>query len=130
MSKDPQTTETDAKIFRQMTVTTSKVSWDDAGMAMGQMRETQAALGEVDGMVEAEATIHNPLWLRVLQGVLLLTAVVTGIYSLWGFLAERLNGWVLLVFVLTAAVRGALAYRDYRREQNAWIDRMGWNKKE
>jgi uncharacterized membrane-anchored protein len=130
MSKGNQQSETDAKIFRQMAVTTSKASWDDAGMAMGQMRETQTAMVEKDGLVESPETIHNPLWLRMLQGILLLTAVVTGIYTLWGFLAEQLNGWVLLAFLLAAAVRGALAYRDYRREQNAWINRMGWNQKE
>ena len=124
-----QQAETDAKIYRQMAVTTSRAKWDDTGMVMGQMRETSAELrGSYDGPVREREGERAPLWLRIIEGLLTLIAVASGIVCFVYALGWTFPWQFWLIFAVSAGIRGALGYREYRKKQQAWIDRMEQNK--
>ena len=126
--QNDQQSNTDAKIYRQMAVTTSRAKWDDAGMVMGQMRETQAGLGSsYDGPVRDREEEKAPLWLRIIEGILTLIAVIFGVWCLVHAFGWQFPWKLWLVFLVSAGIRGALAYLEYRRKQRAWIERMEQN---
>lgn len=120
--------DADRRIYRQMAVSTSKNKWDDSGMMFRQLNETRAIGQEEGGPVQEREPEKLPWWLRLIQGVLMLAAVVSGIGCLVEAFGWRFPLRLWAIFVVTAGLRGALAYWQYRREQRRWLDRVDGKK--
>lgn len=115
----------DQKLLRQMAVTTSKAKWDDLGMKMRQMDETRQSIRDSkDGMVQEREPEKDPILLRPILALLTLGALVSGCVAVFYALRGVLVWQIWAVLAVCAGLRGAYAYWKYRKEQQAWIDRM------
>lgn len=120
--------QTDPKVFRQVTVTASKASWDNLSIVGDQVNQTQDALREDKGPVEREPD-KEPLLLRLLSALVTLGAAVFGTVAVLGILRGEIWPRPCVGFLICAALRGGYAYWKYRKAQQAWIERMNENAK-
>lgn len=114
------------KIHRQITVLTSKDKQDDSLLKVNIMNETADLLKHRESAPVADREPEKePLWLRLISGILTLCLGAAVIWVLASFFTFTPNPTAWALFAIFLLLRGGLQFIKYRREQNAWLRRMG-----
>jgi len=114
------------KVHRQLTVLTSKDKRDDLLLKVNIMNETADLMkNQESAPVAGTQQEKEPLWLRLLSGSLTLLLAASVLWVLLSFFTFTPNPIAWGCFALFLALRGGLQFYKYRREQNAWLRRIG-----
>ena len=118
-----------SKVQRQAAVALSRDKMDNALIKVNLLNETTHMMkNRESGPVQGEAE-KLPLWLRLIGGLLTVVLVVAALILIRDFLTFRINARSLLFFLVAFLLRGSLFYWQHLREQEAWLDRMGVERK-
>lgn len=114
------------RAYRQFVASSSKDRHDDLAVRFGQLNDAMDAIrhGENDGPVAGPEPKKDPLLLRPFLAVLTLIAVASATVGIIAGLGGVIFWKIWGVFAVSGGIRGAYAYWKYRKDQQAWIDRM------
>lgn len=119
------------KVHRQLTVLTSKDKRDDLLLKVNIMNETADLIKNQEaGPVSDREPEKEPLWLRLLSGSLTLLLAGSVLWVLLSFFTFTPNPTAWGCFAVFLVLRGGLQLYKYRREQNAWLRRIGQTRQE
>ena len=115
------------KAKNQAAVALSRDKKDDLLVKVNLMNETSAMLHqEESGPVPDRETEQDPWWLRIISGILSILFAISLLNFINVFIHFTVFVEDLLFFAICFILRGALFLWKHQREQNAWLERMGY----
>ena len=116
----------DSRLYRQFVASSSKNKADDMAVNLGFYNDTAQEVREgYKGPVQDRDTEREPGYLRFLKGLLTAVAVLFGIACFVPVVSNVISPKILWpTFLISAVLRILLSYLEYRRKQQAWINRV------
>ena len=111
----------------QAAVAISRDKRDDLLVKVSMMNETAAIMKDVgSGPVPDRETEKDPWWLKIITGILTILFALSIINFVNVFIHFAVYWEDLAFFGICFVLRGSLFLWKHQREQNAWLERMGY----
>lgn len=115
------------KTRNQAAVALSRDKKDDLLVKVNMMNETSAMMKETDsGPVPDREMVKDPWWLRIITGILTILFAISLLNFINVFIHFAVYWEDLVFFGICFILRGSLFLWKHQREQNAWLERMGY----
>ena len=113
----------------QAAVAISRDKRDDLLVKVSMMNETAAIMKDTgSGPVPDRETETDPWWLRIITGILTILFAISIINFVNVFIHFTVYWEDLAFFSICFILRGSLFLWKHQREQNAWLERMGYSR--